>query len=247
MIYNHRTCVHHLSDQNEKIISGQQALLLQSAAAHDHLMREIEGSRSMKASMAGLLGQRCDISLQSYSNNPPFSAGGAPRPAGSVGVHNLASQTEPGSFFIQKSQTTNACRTYCGCRCHQLWRVKVPRTFEYISGRLSMSVKGFSLGRTNCDIVSCKSSIAVYAELRYILPAWIAERMIYLRFTSSPTHAPELLIRVPRLVSRDNEGYTAVQSGNLKELKLAIESGACTPYDVDARGESLFNVGSMIW
>ena len=64
-----------------------------------------------------------------------------------------------------------------------------------------------------------------------------------IRYTSSPLHAPEWLIKVPRLVERkDNPGIHAIQDGDLPTFKLLIANGECTPYDVYEDGESMLQV-----
>ena len=64
-----------------------------------------------------------------------------------------------------------------------------------------------------------------------------------IRYTSSPLHAPEWLIKVPRLVNlHENRGFWAVLRGDLLMFRLAIASGECTPYDVYENGSSLLEV-----
>ena len=67
-------------------------------------------------------------------------------------------------------------------------------------------------------------------------------RMIFIRYTASSPSGPELLFKVGRVVSNDNDGRRAILDGNLHLFRLAIANGSCTPYDIDENGGSLLEV-----
>ena len=66
--------------------------------------------------------------------------------------------------------------------------------------------------------------------------------MILIRYSASALSGPELLFKVGRVVSWDNDGLQAIRYRDLDLFKQALANGSCTPYDIDEKGESLLEV-----
>ena len=66
--------------------------------------------------------------------------------------------------------------------------------------------------------------------------------MILIRYNTSALSGPELLFKVGRVVSWDNDGRRAIKLGDLDLFKRAMANGSCTPYDIDEKGKSLLEV-----
>lgn len=237
------TSVRQSSLQTQEVSSGQQQLNRQLTAAVIHMIRQIEASQPVQNELMGLLGHfrqavlaPASVTAASGYKDYQFS--------GEIDSRNDAvkyKSIKP-SLYIQALRTVNLCRRECPCKCHARRRIYVPRSIERLVGRGYVCVNDLSLIKRGCSLESCKGPTAPQVEVRYLIPTWIAMRMIYISFTSSPSHSPEFVARLPRVVESENSGLEAVFYGNIELLKSAIEKGECIPNDVDEFGLSLLQV-----
>ena len=134
------------------------------------------------------------------------------------------------------------CRSSCQCKCHDTYFSSSPRPLARCFGRIWVERKGLSWVEPSRHIPSCRASAVSQIRVIYFIPTWFAVKVYVLRCTSSPLHAPEWLIKVPRLVNRyENRGFLAIQGGNLPRFRSSIANGECTPYDIYE------DAGSMLW
>ena len=136
------------------------------------------------------------------------------------------------------------CHPNCPCECHgesfswSTW--SLARYF----GRAVFERKVSSRIDACRHISSCKASAVAQIQVIYFIPTWFAMKAIYIRYTSSPWHDPEWVIRVPRLIDGStNRGFQAIYyTEDISRFKSAIADGECTPYDIDQYGEPLLRV-----
>lgn len=145
-------------------------------------------------------------------------------------------------FYIQNFQIHSACPVACTCNCHETWKIYTPWKLRKLFGYSKIEGAELPFFKGACSLRSCKGKRAMFVNINFFLPTIIATRMISLWFTSSPLHAPELLLRVPRVVRTDTTAYKAISYGDLDAVKRCISAGDCKPWDVDDRGQSLIAV-----
>lgn len=142
-------------------------------------------------------------------------------------------------LHLQSDRATQpkSCRSFCCCSCHQVQQ-------GYVSGYGVFEISGFHFLNfgNSCDVVSCKGPIRLSIKVGICLPKWFARRMLSLWFTSTPLHGPELLLRVPRMVSNDSPIIKALEEGNFASFKMLVADGQGSPYDVDQDGNSFLTV-----
>ena len=149
---------------------------------------------------------------------------------------------------LQLQRTFNAshCRLDCPCECHRTSFSWSPRSLAAILGRVYLEKKGPSWFGASCHIQSCRTLAVSQTQVVYFIPTWFAMKAIYIRYTSSPVHGPEWLIRIPRLVNSCNSrAFNAISDGDFPTFRSAIASGECTPYDINEYECSILSVSNF--
>ena len=233
--------MHEVFRNTNQVLTEQRNLSNQILPAVNLLVQLLEESPTTRAALTGSLGNVRQITLQPPHQDHRTVAVNAqsktpnPEPATS----RPQSQTILG---ITRTQKINTCDVYCPCQCHVRIRLGTSRNMSRILGSgYIQTAKRSALG-TECDFELCRSHVAPRISVQYLLPQWLASRMIFMWFTSSPPCGPELLLRFPRVLKYDNAAIRAVSRNDIEELKIAIRRGDCTPYDVDEYGDSLLAV-----
>ena len=140
----------------------------------------------------------------------------------------------------QRTYRYRHCRSNCPCECHNTYRSLSPWPLAKIYGRVCVERKGSSRVGASHHIQSCKASAVSQLRIIYFVPTWFAMKAYIIRYTSSPLHGPEWLIKIPRLISRwDNRGFSAINCGDLPLFRSLLANGESTPYDVDEYGYSM--------
>jgi len=145
-----------------------------------------------------------------------------------VTVNNLNKRPSIQSKSVVRS---SKCRPSCGCSCHRVQSRRVPRFGNFM-------IRGvrFPGSRTVCDTESCEEPSPLSIRVDFCPPAWIARQMLSILFTSSPLRGPELLLRVPRMASKESPIVQALNQGDLSCFKMLVAQGKASPYDVDEHG-----------
>ena len=143
----------------------------------------------------------------------------------------------------QKTHKRPHCRLDCACECHRTYCSWSSRTLARLYGRVCIERKGLSGVGASHHIQSCKASAVSQIRVIYFVPAWFAMKAYFIRYTSSPLHAPEWLIKTPRLVNKyGNRGLLAISDGDLPMFRSSIANGECTPYDTYEDEPSMLTV-----
>ena len=140
-------------------------------------------------------------------------------------------------------KTVRVCAKGCLCQCHTWRAIRAPRFMPKMFGRGCIWTTGSPILGSRCDTELCKAHAAPRVSIQYHLPQWLASRMILIWLTSAPPSSPELLLRVSRVIQRDNPVCKVMRmEQGIDALKSAIASGDLTPYDVNECGRSLITV-----
>lgn len=145
-----------------------------------------------------------------------------------VTVKNLDKRPSIQSKSLVRS---SKCRPSWGCSCHRVQSPRVPRLGNFmICGVRSPG------SRTACDTESCEEPSPLSIRGNFCPPAWVARQMLFILFTSSPLRGPEMLLRVPRMASKESLVVQALNQGDLSCFKRLVAQGEASPYDVDEHG-----------
>ena len=217
------------------VLPRQEALLNQ-------LCQRIEESQATQEAMMRLLGnfRQVDVDVASDYAASLSESLESRAVAPIVARPRMRSRNE---FHIQNIQIHSACPVACTCNCHSPWRFYTPWKLRRLFGHGRIEGVGLPFFKGACSLPSCKGKGATSVNINYFLPTMMAARMISLWFTSSPLHAPQLLLRVPRVVRTDTAAYKAIRVGDLDAVKRCISAGDCKPWDVSDWGRSLIDVG----
>ena len=216
------------------------------ATALDHLPQVLEEMQSTGSAVNKILDNFPHHTIQTSSSDFRSIPGDTHNSITQIGRSN-ACKIKGSHLQLQGTHTVSRCHLNCLCRCHKT-------SFSWISGPLAPILGRARLERTDPSwtqhsphIRSCKASGVSYMQIIYFLPTWFAMKAIYIRYTSSPLHGPEWLLRIPRLVdSNKSRAFRSIRRGDLPGFKLAIASGECTPDDIDERGISLLRVSVSV-
>ena len=218
----------------QRINSSTQQINGSLAAAFSHLASELEASRSLQTSLMGLLGPFRQASSEPDSNQLLPSAGEVV-----TSEQQMACQDR---LSIRTIRTLNVCPPTCSCSCHVRRETSIPDNLRKFLGTGCIKTRSPALSANGCKLRSCRRTATKHVRVDYIMPTWIALRMVSFTYTCSPSHTPEFLIRFPRLVSYKNKGIYAAYYGDLERLKSLVASGECTPDDIDENGRALLRV-----
>ena len=211
------------------VLPRQEALLNQ-------LCQRIDESQATQAAMMRLLGNFRQVTDNAASLSESLES----RAVAPIAARpRMRSRSE---FQIQNIQIHSTCPVACTCDCHQMWRIYTPSNLRRLFGHSMIEGAELPFFRRACSLRSCKGKKATFIYIKFFLPAMIAARMISFWFTSSPLCAPELLLRVSRVVRTDTAAYKAIRYGDLDNVKRCICAGDCKPWDVNDWGQSLIDV-----
>ena len=223
-----------------QLSSGQKELNNQVAAAVSHLSRKIDEDRSLQSTLTDLLGKFRQVTFESDSEKSTSGTRDLDRsllsPSRTKRSGEILSE-----FNIHRRQTINICSRDCRCKCHRRKTLAIPGLSRKF-GHGYVETFGVSLLGSRCDNQSCKARFAPRININYILPSWIAMRMILIRYNASSPSGPEFLFKIARVVSWNNDGLRAIENDDLDLLKSAVANGSFTPYDIDQYGDSLLGV-----
>ena len=93
-----------------------------------------------------------------------------------------------------------------------------------------------------CDNSGChqRSSPGIIAV--YFFPTWLLTRAMVILMKCSSATGPELIVRIPRIVSFEASIFQYVRNEDLCGIKRLFESGLSSPFDVDPIGMSALAV-----
>ena len=102
----------------------------------------------------------------------------------------------PSSSMVQISVTRlQGCRSLCICSCHQRQHYRSPRFMDSVIGCLFLGYNGSPYSSQKCDTETCQKRSVKTALLKYVFPAWLLYRAVYLTVMLSQSKGPELVIR----------------------------------------------------
>jgi len=135
------------------------------------------------------------------------------------------------------------CPRFCRCTCHKTRRFQSWQLTKRWTGTLSVAYSGISALGQSCSLRSCKRASTACVRATYVLPAWLASRMVSVLLRSAPLAGPELLLRTYRLV--DTNVFYFADTGNLQALRSMFVRGEASTLDVKRRtGYSALQVSS---
>lgn len=134
------------------------------------------------------------------------------------------------------------CRALCSCVCHTRNIVRSPCILDTIVGKINVQYTG---RRPSCNEFHCRRPSESSFKVVYQLPKYIASRYVSMVMHYSHLNGPELLLRVPRIVSWSHPLWNYITNGDLLAIQKLFAEGKASPYDLNARGSgALFYTGN---
>ena len=139
------------------------------------------------------------------------------------------------SLQISMSFSHSRCAENCVCVCHEWHKGRTPRFFERFFGALLFGYTGLPYLERSCDSESCDRRAAPLILLTYFFPRWLVARAFLLAMRYSLLQGPELVIRVPRLISSNSRILTEAVRGNVDGVKDLFRRGLASPIDINVK------------
>ena len=211
-----------------------------AAALLPQILQEVQSTGS---AVAGILDSFPHLTLESsHSDLQSWSDTAHGSSVAQTGIQS-AYGTSSRQSQSRKTHEDPHCHSSCPCECHSTYFSSNPWPLARLYGRIWVERRGSSWVGPSRHIQSCKASAVSQIRIIYFVPTWFAMKAYDIRYTSSPLHAPEWLIRVPRLVNQfENRGWQAILEGDLPRFRSSIANGECTPYDIYENGYSMVEV-----
>ena len=141
-----------------------------------------------------------------------------------------------------------ACDLWCNCRCHVPARLSTPAFLQQLIGRLHIRYAGLPFsGRQVCNEALCKHGATATTRTSYLFPSWLVYKRLEVSAKWNRTVGPELLLRVPNVVSPSSAIFGYVVNRDLDSIKELFAKRLASPFDVDSnRGFSPLHVSFHI-
>ena len=146
-------------------------------------------------------------------------------------------EDSPGRLSVPVKRTSRTiikhrCKALCSCICHTRSAVNSPRILELMIGRLNIQYKG---KRPVCSEMYCRRMPELSISVAYHMPT--------MQYAAS--RGPELLLRMPRVVSFSHLLWSYLNDGDLLAIQKLYAEGKASPYDVNTRGWNalIYSVG----
>ncbi len=130
---------------------------------------------------------------------------------------------------------TQKCETLCSCVCHTRSVIKSPWILETIIGRINIQYVG---RRPACNEFHCRRLPECSFRVVYQFPKYVLSRYISMVMHNTPLSGPELLLRMPRMVSWSHMLWKYANNGELMAIQKLFAEGKASPYDVNPMGSS---------
>lgn len=207
-----------------------------------YLPQILDEVQSTGLAVTGFLNNFPHHTIQSSPSNPQSIAETTGNSIAQLNSDNIYTRSRD-QLQLQRVYNVTRCHSYCPCQCHRTtfsWSIC---SLARIFGRAYPKNKGSSWLGAPHHIKSCKASPFTQIRPTYYIPTWFVMKAIYIRYTSSPLHGPEWLIRTYRLVDKTNSlAFSSVFRNDFPAFRSAIAGGQSTPYDLSESGEPLLVV-----
>ena len=150
------------------------------------------------------------------------------------------------TFQMSASFSRWRCTTECICVCHRRSNKSSTCIQNRFLGALFIRYTGFPYLSLPCDSKNCLQRAHPALVITYFFPAWFLVRALLFSMRYSSIRGPELIIRIPRIVSNSSIIFTMTSRGDVSGLKDVLQQGLASPFDVDdVNGETLLMVGNI--
>lgn len=246
---NIRANLHVSLSISTNITVGNTRGLLRQVNSDNHAMGQIAAAllrqilqevQSTGSAVAGILDNFPHLTLESSHSN--LQSGSDTAHGSFLAQTGIQAAYGRSSLQVQPRKTHEGphCRSSCLCECHRTYYSSSPWLLARFFGRAWIEKKDSAGVGASHHLKSCKASDVSQIQVIYFVPTWFAMKAYVIRYTSSPLHGPEWLIKTPRLVNRsENRGLLAIENGDLPMFRSSIANGECTPYDIYEDGHSM--------
>ena len=150
--------------------------------------------------------------------------------------------------LVTSNYHPSACNLWCNCRCHVPVRLRTPAFLQQLIGRLHIRFAGLPFpGRQICNEATCKHGATATTRISYLFPSWLVYKRLEVSAKWNRILGPELLLRVPNVVSPSSKIFVYVVNRDLDSIKELFAKRLASPFDIDSnRGFSPLHVSFHI-
>ena len=123
------------------------------------------------------------------------------------------------------------CATGCICICHRRRTQRTPQVLDRVFGILLVGYTGIPRVTPHCDSTQCVQRSAPTVLISYFFPLWLIMRALYIVASLSRANGPQLIIRVPHIVSESSQIFILCQHGDTRGVRERIQRGLASTHD----------------
>ena len=127
------------------------------------------------------------------------------------------------------------CKAFCSCVCHARTIVRSPWLLDTVIGKIHIQ---YASRRPACNEHNCRRSSESSFSVVYQLPKYILRRYISMTIQYVPLGGPELLLRIPRMVSWSHLLWNYATHGDLLAIQKLFAKGKASPHDLNPQGSN---------
>lgn len=234
--WNNLIMISFRTEVQESIYQNRVLSSNQTAATLEYLIERFEASPAMRVALTTSSGNFRHVSVEPPRKGKSLPPSNVESPVSSAVTVCPPLTVNEGISHISAIRSVSMCISPCGCECH-LWRYRLlPPISRKMFGRGYIEFRTPPVIDRRCTSPQCKRSLGPSFRIQYILPTWIAMRMIVISATSAPVHSPEMIIQVPRVLN-DSLIFLYITVGSVTTFRHALRDFKCTPYDIDDESE----------
>jgi hypothetical protein len=215
------------------------SMLLHIMSLVEGLCQRIEESPPTRERLKDFLGNYRTVSPSSSDGGKmandlscliPTDLGALPNKSPTLEASSLDPQSR--KLHIQASRSAGeGCPTLCPCTCHRLKRFTSFQFLKRWTGVLAVAYSEACKQSPVCSVTRCKRSSTALVHVSYVLPIWLASRMVSVLLKSRPLSGPKMELEPCRVIHTKSYFFAAV--GKLEALRNLMARGQASALDVD--------------
>ena len=217
-------------------ISNQYALHQMRDNAHNQLVLQVQGT--IERSMDRMMDAQNRLQLKMDLLEAMQVARAAE--AATRNVSEASGSTQSRQLGMRSTRPVNlsafmqsfSCAIECKCLCHVRTTVGY-RFLNKFLGSLFVGYIGFPYITPKCDDSHCRRRADSVTSITYVFPLWLLARALSIALKWSPHAGPELVIRVPPVVSNTSAIFSLAHKGDVEGVRMLLSARLGSPYDVD--------------
>lgn len=128
------------------------------------------------------------------------------------------------------------------CRCRKSQNTASPKVLQDLIGRLFVGYSYSPVLRPWCPTCAQSRYFEASTTVTFLFPEWFWTKKFIEVFTYTNSSGPELLLRIPRIVTEDAAILRFAKTDDVVAIRQLLKSGLASPYDANANGFTALHV-----